>query len=61
MAADPRRHAGGRDAGDWRYGWLWPGAPWWVYAGGGFIVGALLYTKLIELIAYETIMDRDKE
>ncbi len=26
-------------------------AHWGIYAGGGFLVGALLYTKMIELIA----------
>ena len=29
----------------------WPGAHWGIYAGGGFIVGALLYTKMIELLS----------
>ena len=41
--------------------WLWPGAHWGFYAGGGFIVGALLYGKLIELFAYWAMMDRGGE
>ena len=39
----------------------WPGAHWGIYAGDGFIIGAVLYAKLIELFAYEAIMNRDSE
>ena len=41
--------------------WLWPGAHWGLYAGGGFIIATLLYMELIKMFAYEAIMDRDSE
>ena len=38
---------------------LWPGAVWWVYAGGGFIVTSLVYRQLIEYFANVALMDRE--
>ena len=38
---------------------LWPGAVWWVYAGGAFILGAVLYPQLIEHFANVVQMDRN--
>ena len=39
--------------------WTWPGAHWALYAGGGFVLGALTYSRLLELFAYEALVDRD--
>jgi hypothetical protein len=42
--------------------WLkWPGAPWWVYAGGGFIVTAIVYSALIEHFANVAMIDQDRD
>ena len=41
--------------------WLpWPGAVWWLYASGGAIVAALLYTQLVGHLANVALMDRDR-
>jgi hypothetical protein len=39
--------------------WLWPYAHWAVYAVGGFITAAMLYSGFLKVAGYERMADRD--
>ncbi|HEX2256340.1 MAG TPA: hypothetical protein VHG92_06510 [Afifellaceae bacterium] len=39
--------------------WLWPHAHWAVYAIGGFLMAAMLYSGFLKVAGYERLADRD--